>query len=218
MAQQPHQDAHGCPGREPGPPVRIHHADIPPIIPPLLIIRRLHHRGRQIEIRERTILLRQTQPVAPPPVHRQRPRLDVYPRQPVPLRAQQRLGRPQVVVDVRRGAQQDLPEQEGHVPGEVVVDGGGGEEDDPGRLAEGAEDADDGGRGVLAQAAVGLVVVCGDDEEEGAAVADAGGEEVVVVDAAFGDGDAAGGVEAREEAEQFGFVAAVGVDASFWVL
>ena len=189
MAQKPHQDAHGGSGREPGPPVRIHHAHIPPLIPALPIVRRLDHRSRQIEVRERAILLRQAQRVAPPPVDRQRPRLDVDARQPSLLRAEERLGHLQIVVDVGRGAEQNLPQEKGHVAGEVVVDGGGREEDDLGRLVEGPEDADDGAGGVLAEAAAGDVVVCGDDQEDGAAIADAGDEELLVLDAPLDDLD-----------------------------
>ena len=127
--------------------------------------------------------------MAPPPVHRQGPRLDVDGRQPGLLRAEERLGGLEVGIDVGCRAEEDLPQQEGHVAREVVVDGRGGEEDDFGRLVKGPEGADHGAGGVLAEAAAGDVVVCGDDHEDGAAVADAVGEGLLVLDAPLDDLD-----------------------------
>lgn len=98
-----------------------------------------------------------------------------------------------------RGAEEDLPQQEGHVAREVVVDGSGREEDDPGRLAEGFKCADHGAGGLLAEAAAGDVVVGGDDHKDGAAVADAGGEGLLVVDTALEDLDPPAGFDAGEK-------------------
>lgn len=200
MAQKPHQDAQGSSSRELGLPIRIHNAHIPPIVSALPVVRRLHHRGRQVKVRERAVLLRPTERVAPPAVYRQRARFDVDDaRQPGVLRAQELLGDLQIGVDVGRGAEEDMPQQEGHVAREVVVDGSGREEHDPGRLAEGFKCADHGAGGLLAEAAAGDVVVGGDDHEDGAAVPDAGGEGLLVMDAALEDLDPPAGFDVGEK-------------------
>lgn len=77
MAQKPHQDAQGSSSWELGLPIRIHNAHIPPIVSAFLVVRRLHHRGRQVKVRKRAVLFRQTERMAPPVVDRQRARFDV---------------------------------------------------------------------------------------------------------------------------------------------
>ena len=156
--------------------------------------------------------------MASPSVHRQRPRLDVDARQPSLLRAEERLGPLQVVVDVGRGAEQDLPQQKGHVARKMVVDGRGRQADDLGRLLECPEDVDDGTGGVLTEAASGNVVVGGDDHEHGPAIADAGGEELLVLDGPLDDLDPPASFDSGQKLCEFGLVAAVGVDLRFRLL
>ena len=58
---------------------------------PFLIVRRLRYSCRQIKVRKRAFLLRQTQFLTPLDIHRQRPRLDRYGRQLVALAPKQLL-------------------------------------------------------------------------------------------------------------------------------
>lgn len=108
MPHQPHKDTQERATRELRLSVCITDSYIFHIPPPLGIISSFHHAGRQIEVGQRALLLRQTERMAALHVDGQATGLDEDGRNPAALRTQELLRLAQIMVDVRRRPEQHL--------------------------------------------------------------------------------------------------------------